>query len=100
MTEPKPIYNTLNDYELAMIRQKEKTANQTITINGQPLSMKQLQELIVSQSMTIDAALTRQGELVDALKRIAEYKKYKWKLLPHQNELLEEVVKIAEEVLK
>ena len=52
MTEPKPTY---------------------MTINSEPLSTKQLHELIVSQSMTIDAALTRQGELVDALKRIREY---------------------------
>ena len=41
-----------------------------ITMNGEPLSTEQLHELIVSQSMTIDAALTRNGELVDALKRV------------------------------
>ena len=38
-------------------------------MNGEPLSTEQLHELIVSQSMTIDTALTRNGELVDALKR-------------------------------
>ena len=70
MTEPKQNYNTLNDYELAEIRRKEREANQTMTINGEPLSTEQLHELIVSQSMTIDAALTRNGELVDALKRV------------------------------
>ena len=72
MTEPKQNYNTLNDYELAEIRRKEREANQTMTINGEPLSTEQLHELIVSQSMTIDAALTRNGELVDALKRVHE----------------------------
>ena len=72
MTEQKTIYNTLNDYELAEIRRKEREANQTMTIDGQPLSTKQLHELIVSQSMTIDTAMTRQGELVDALKRIRD----------------------------
>ena len=70
MTEPKQIYNTLNGYELAEIRRKEREANQTMTINGEPLSTEQLHELIVSQSMTIDAALTRNGELVDVLKRV------------------------------
>ena len=70
MTESKPIYNTLNDYELAEIRCKKREANQTMTINGQPLTNKQLHELIISQSMTIDAALTKNGELVDALKRV------------------------------
>ena len=70
MTEPKQNYNTLNDYELAEIRRKEREANQTMTINGEPLSTEQLHELIVSQAMTIDATLTRNGELVDALKRV------------------------------
>ena len=72
MTEPKQNYNTLNDYELAEIRRKEREANQTMTINGEPLSTEQLHELIVSQNMTIDAALTRNGELVDALKQLHE----------------------------
>ena len=44
----------------------------TGTINGEPLSTKGLHELIVSQSMTIDAALTKNGELVDALKRVRQ----------------------------
>jgi len=64
MTEPKPIYNTLDDNELAKIHKA--------SINGEPLSTEQLHELIVSQSMTIDTALTRNGELVDALKQLHE----------------------------
>ena len=78
MSEPKPTY---------------------ITINGEPLSTKQLRERIGKEhgthyegcwqdhptcllvrlldeidklNMTSDAALTRQGELVDAMKRIRE----------------------------
>lgn len=70
MTEPKTIYKTLDDYELVEIRRKEREANHVMTINNEPLSAKQLNELIVSQSMTIDATLTRNGELVDALKRV------------------------------
>ena len=45
-------------------------AKSPITINGEPLSTEQLHELIVSQAMTIDKALTRNGELVDAFKRV------------------------------
>ena len=70
MTEPKTIYKTLDDYELVEIRRKEREANQVMTINNEPLSAKQLNELIVSQSMTIDRLLTRNGEMVDALKRV------------------------------
>lgn len=43
-----------------------------LIINNDTLSAQQLHELIVSQSMTIDVALTRNGELVDALKRIRD----------------------------
>jgi len=43
MTEPKPIYNTLDDNELAKIHKA--------SINGEPLSTEQLHELIVSQSI-------------------------------------------------
>jgi len=54
MTEPKPIW--IADY--------------SPSINGEPLSTKQLHEVIISQSMTIDACLTTIGELTDALKRV------------------------------
>ena len=70
MTEPKPIYNTLNDCELAMIRKKEREANHTMIINGNPMSAKQLHEIIVSQSMTIDRLLTEIGRLNDENKRL------------------------------
>ena len=46
MSEPRPIYNTLSDNDMAKIRKA--------TINGEPLSTKQLHELITSQAMTID----------------------------------------------
>ena len=49
MSEPKPIYYTLDDNELYKLRK--------ITINGEPLSTKQLYELITSQAMTIDRLL-------------------------------------------
>ena len=49
MSEPKPIYNTLDDNELANIREA--------TLNNEPLSTKQLHELITSQAMTIDRLL-------------------------------------------
>ena len=49
MSEPKPIYNTLDDNELAKIREA--------TLNNEPLSTKQLHELITSQAMTIDRLL-------------------------------------------
>lgn len=49
MTEPKPIYNTLDDNELAKIGEA--------TLNNEPLSTKQLHELITSQAMTIDRLL-------------------------------------------
>ena len=70
MTEPKLIYNTLNDYELAAIRRKEREANQTMTINGEPLSTKALHEIIVSQSMTIDRLLGEVGRLNDENKKL------------------------------
>jgi len=41
-----------------------------LVMNNEPLSNKQLHEIIISQSMTIDAELMRQGELMDALKRV------------------------------
>ena len=49
VTEPKPIYNTLDNNELAKIHKA--------SINNEPLSTKQLHELITSQAMTIDRLL-------------------------------------------
>ena len=64
MTEPKPIYNTLDDNELAKIHKA--------SINGEPLSTKQLHELIVSQSMTIDRLLGEVGRYRSVLTEIVE----------------------------
>lgn len=41
-----------------------------ITINGEPLSTKQLYEIITSKNTTIDTTLTRNGELINTLKHI------------------------------
>ena len=84
MTEPKEYWmridmdgvhlheeNIYNDGTCKLCSDKELSmAKFTGTIDGQPLSTKQLHELIVSQSMTIDRLLTRNGELVDAFKRV------------------------------
>ena len=43
-----------------------------LTMNSEPLSTKQLHEIITAQSGTIDVAMTKIGELVDAMKRIRE----------------------------
>jgi hypothetical protein len=64
MSEPMPTWNNPSTDKFLKNNYKD------ITINDEPLSTKQLHELIISQSMTIDAALTRQGELMDALKRV------------------------------
>jgi flagellar biosynthesis regulator FlbT len=64
MTEPKP--NWIGGAKDGRF----SCAAMPLTMNSEPLSSKQLHEFIVSQSMTIDATLTRNGELVDALKRV------------------------------
>ncbi len=75
MTEPKSIYDDGtcgfgdNIPDVGVVKWDNPEIGY-ITMNGEPLSTEQLHELIVSQSMTIDAALTRQGELMDALKRV------------------------------
>lgn len=93
VSEPRPIYNTLDDNDIAKIRKA--------SIDGEPLSTKQLHELITSQAMTIDRlygeiakrdddikvlefenneGLYRLIELIDALYEIDEclhQKKYK-----------------------
>jgi wyosine [tRNA(Phe)-imidazoG37] synthetase (radical SAM superfamily) len=72
VTEPKPQWEGLYAVGASSTNAPDYVAKFTGTINGEPLSTEQLHELIVSQAMTIDAALTRNGELVDALKRIIE----------------------------
>jgi hypothetical protein len=75
MTEPKSIYDDGtcgfgdNIPDVGVVKWDNPEIGY-ITMNGEPLSTEQLHALIVSQSMTIDAALTRQGELMDALKRV------------------------------
>ena len=54
MTEPKPIW--IADY--------------SPSINGEPLSTKQLHEVIVSQSMTLDRLLGEVGRYRAAMERI------------------------------
>jgi hypothetical protein len=81
MTEPKPNLDGLYDDgtcgfgdnipDVGVVKWDNPETGY-ITMNGEPLSTKQLHELIVSQSMTIDTALTRNGELVDALKQLHE----------------------------
>ena len=63
VSEQKPIYYTLDDNELYKLRK--------ITINGEPLSTKQLHELITSQAMTIDRLLGDVERYRAALKEIA-----------------------------
>ena len=62
MTEQKPIYNTLDDYELHKIRKA--------TIDNEPLSTKALHEIIVSQSMTIDRLLADKCHYMDVMKKL------------------------------
>ena len=42
----------------------------TMTMNSEPLTNKQLHELIVSQSMTIDRLLTDKGHYMDVMKKL------------------------------
>ena len=49
MTEPRPTY---------------------MNMNNEPLSTKQLHEIIVSQSMTIDRLLTDKGHYMDVMKKL------------------------------
>ena len=87
MTEPKPIYkmsektigNQLAEKLWELIMKKEYPElmedcepKSTHIINGEPLSVEKLREIIISQSMAIDRILTRQGEFVDAIKLIRE----------------------------
>ena len=80
MSEPKPNWGSLYDggkiglpgSDIQISDNVARWTNPTTdkwVMNGEPLSTKALHEIIVSQSMTIDATLTRQGELVDALKQ-------------------------------
>ena len=70
MTEPKPQWEGLYAVGASSTNAPDYVAKFTGTMDGEPLTTEQLHELIVSQSMTIDTALTRNGELVDALKRV------------------------------
>jgi len=70
MTEPKPQWEGLYAVGASSTNAPDYVAKFTGTINGEPLTTEQLHELIVSQAMTIDKALTRNGELVDAFKRV------------------------------
>jgi hypothetical protein len=72
MTEPKPQWEGLYAVGASSTNAPDYVAKFTGTMNGEPLTTEQLHELIVSQAMTIDKALTRNGELVDALKRVHE----------------------------
>ena len=86
MTEPKPIYNTLDDNELAKIHKA--------SINGEPLSTEQLHELIVSQSMTIDRLLGEVGRYRAALEQMRkQYKKghYIIQVTPEIANVLDEI---------
>jgi hypothetical protein len=66
MTEPKP--NWIGGAKDGRF----SCAAMPLTMNSEPLSSKQLHEFIVSQSMTIDRLLTRNGEMVDAMKRVRQ----------------------------
>ena len=77
MTEPKSIYDDGtcgfgdNIPDVGVVKWDNPEIGY-ITMNGEPLSTEQLHELIVSQSMTIDRLLTRNGEMVDAMKRVRQ----------------------------
>ena len=62
MTEPKPIYNTLDDNELAKIREA--------TLNNEPISTKQLHEIITAQNMTIDRLLDDKSHYMEVVRKL------------------------------
>jgi len=86
MTESKPIYVTDYAYSgnTSEPKQKHSTSAEkptdlppgstppplNLTINGEPLSTKQLHEIITSKNITIDKLLTDRNDHVNALQNI------------------------------
>ena len=81
MTEPKPTYHDIDEFIKSatlsfdhnvqvVIWDDPSTANKVLSINSEPLSTKQLHELIISQSMTIDRLLTDKGHYMDVMKKL------------------------------
>jgi hypothetical protein len=69
MTEPKPTYS------ISPEKPKDLPPGSTplplnLTINGEPLSTKQLYEIITSQNIRNDQTLIKNDELVKAIKEI------------------------------
>jgi hypothetical protein len=76
MTEPKPIYD--DGTCRSSTNAPDYVAKWNPSINGEPLSTKQLHEVIVSQSMTIDRLLGEVGECRAKNKHVCEWTgKYK-----------------------
>jgi hypothetical protein len=74
MTEPKPIYD--DGTCRSSTNAPDYVAKWNPSINGEPLSTKQLHEVIVSQSMTIDRLLGEVGRYRAAMEQMRkQYKK-------------------------
>lgn len=74
MTEPKPIYD--DGTCRSSTNAPDYVAKWNPSINGEPLSKKQLHEVIVSQAMTIDRLLGEVGRYRAAMEQMRkQYKK-------------------------
>ena len=64
MTETKPIYKMVEKIL------DKKIESMTLSINGEPLSTKQLHEIIISQNMTIDRLLDDKSHYMDVVQKL------------------------------
>ena len=71
MTEPKPRYS-ISPKKPTDLPPGSAPPPLNLTINGEPLSTKQLYEIITSQNIRNDQALIKNGELISALKKIQD----------------------------